>query len=306
MIFTLTSGFDEDMASGFSFQIITAVLPHPLIDIAIDKSQKVSGMATSFNDDFNVDVEFVNNEKTLRNLNFENCIVTGYDILTLRDSEEGYTGKRGFATAEILDVKCSGLNPMNPNFEKSSNIKKSLISPYLVTDVNYSYNMGTGPQVIATFNLDNNMEVVKFPEFYQGNLIARANPTFELVGILGDTPFLYDLVDNSIKSGSKSTGISSTAEIFDVNLVLVDDEKIVRGFDYSKCRIVDYKIKTEHDLEESFYKGFALTNEFHFECIGYKPYDPSYDALFDVPKANTESSSDWQSSQRSTWSKGFS
>ena len=49
-----------------------------------------------------------------------NCIVSGYDILTLRDKEEGYTGKRGFATAEILDVDCSGLTPINPHFDKLS------------------------------------------------------------------------------------------------------------------------------------------------------------------------------------------
>jgi len=29
------------------------------------------------------------------------------------------------------------------------------------------------------------------------------------------------------------------------------------------------------DLEESFYKGFAMTNEFYFECLGYRPIDPS-------------------------------
>ena len=57
-------------------------------------------------------------------------------------------------------------------------------------------------------------------------------------------------------------------------------------------------IKTEHDSEESFYKGFALTNEFHFECIGYNPYDPQYDLLNVIPKANTESSNDWQKNQR--------
>ena len=64
-------------------------------------------------------------------------------------------------------------------------------------------------------------------------------------------------------------------------------------------------IKTEHDLEESFYKGFALTNEFSFECLGYEPYDPKYNALFKVVKADTESTIDWQSNQRSTWSPNF-
>jgi len=303
VIFTLTSGFNENDNSGASFQIITAVLPHPLIDNAIHKSKKVFGLPSSFNNDFDVSVEFVNDEEALRGLDFRNCIVSGYDILTLRDKEEGYTGKRGFATAEILDVDCSGLTPINPTFEKLSSTKESSLS--LVNDVSHSYNMGTGPHMIATFDFDGGTEVIDFPEFYQGNLIAKANPTFELVGVPGVTPLLYDAVDQTATIGPKSTGVSSPSELFDVNLVLVYGDDVVRGFDYSKCRIVDYMIKTEHDLEESFYKGFALTNEFHFECLGYHPYDPKYDALFQVPKADTQSSIDWQSNQQSTWHASF-
>ena len=56
--------------------------------------------------------------------------MSGYDILTLQDKEEGYTGKRGFATAEILDVECSGLSPVNPNNEPNP--------------VTVNYNMGAG------------------------------------------------------------------------------------------------------------------------------------------------------------------
>ena len=62
--------------------------------------------------------------------------------------------------------------------------------------------------------------------------------------------------------------------------------------------MVDYVVKTEHDLEEIFYRGFALTNEFHFECLGYDPYDPKFDTLSEIPKANTSSSMDWESKQR--------
>ena len=300
VIFTLTSGFNEDDNSGANFQIITAVLPHPLIDNAIHKSQKVSGIESNFNEDFDVSVEFVNSEEKLRGLDFRDCVVSGYDIVTLRDKEEGYTGKRGFATAEILDVDCSGLTPSNPTFAKLSSKE-----PFLITGVSHSYNMGSGPHVIATFEFDNGIEIVDFPEFNQGNLIAKANPTFNLVGIPSSTPLLYDVVDNTRSIGSKSTGASSLVNLFDVNLVLVYGDKIVRGFDYSNCRIVDYVVKTEHDAEESFYYGFALTNEFHFECTGYKPYDPNYDAMFSIPKANTESSIDWQNKQRASWSPSF-
>ena len=301
VIFSLTSGFSESDYGTPSFQIITAVLPHPLIDIAIDKSQKVFGASPSFNEDFDVYVEIVSSEK-LRGLDFEDCIVSGYDILTLRDKEEGYTGKRGFATAEILDVECSGLTPHNPGFDKLSNYKESDLS---LTSTSNSYNMGTGPHAIVTFDFKNGMEKINFPEFYQGNLITRANPAFKLVGVPSETPLLHNAVDNARKVGSKSTGVSTTEELFNVHIELAYGNNVVRGFDYTKCHVTNYMIKTEHDAEESFYKGFALTNEFDFECLGYHPYDPLYDSLFKTTKAKTESSINRQANERSTWGPNF-
>ena len=301
VIFNLVSGFNESDYGTPSFQIITAVLPHPLIDNAIAKSQKVSGMASSFNEDFDVSVEFVDSKK-IRGLDFEDCIVSGYDILTLRDKEEGYTGKRGFATAEVLDVECSGLTPSNPTYEKSSDASQSEIS---LTSTTHSYNMGNGPNVIATFDFNDGVEVINFPEFYQGNLIAKANPTLKLVGVPGETPLLYNVVDDSRKHDPKSTGVSTNEELFDVNLAVVYGDDVVRGFDYTKCRVSDYMLKTEHDAEESFYKGFALTNEFNFECLGYHPFDPNYDNMYEIAKSDTESTIDRLAQERSTWGPGF-
>ncbi len=303
VIFNTMSGFSEGSYDNPSFQIITAVLPHPLIDDAISKSLKVSGLASTFNEDFDVDVEFVNSEEKLRGLNFEGCIVAGYDIVTLRDKEEGYTGKRGFATAEILDVECSGLTPDNPTLETTS---KETYGSSSITRTSHTYNMGTGPHMIATFDFDAGKEVVDFPEFYQGNLISRANPTFQLTGVPGVTPLLNDVVDNSRKTGAKITGVSSLTKLFDVNLSLMYGTDTVRSFDYSDCRVTDYIIKTEHDAEESFYKGFALTNEYNFECQGYHPVS-SMDASSSEPsESKTESSIDYQAKQLSNWGPGFS
>ena len=300
VIFSLTSGFSESNYSNPSFQIITAVLPHPLIDDAINKSQKVSGLRSSYNDDFNVYVEFTNPAK-FRGLDFEGCIVSGYGILTLSDKEEGYTGKRGFATAEVLDVECSGLTPHSDFQDAPESNPTSLILPASVD----SYNMGNGPHIVAIFDFENGVEVIDFPEFYQGNLIARANPQFTLVGVPGDTPLLYDVVDDARKNNSRSTGVSASDELFNVDLTLVYDDVVVRGFDYKKCHVTDYMIKTEHDGEESFYKGFALTNEFHFECLGYHPYDPIYDEMFEVVKSKTESTIDRKMKEKSSWSENF-
>ena len=302
VIFTLTGGFNEADYGTPSFQIITAVLPHPMIDNAIFKSQKVSGLPSSFNEDFDVSVEFVSTEK-IRGLDFEDCIVSGYDILTLRDKEEGYTGKRGFATAEVLDVECAGLNTVNPGLSELSDENASSLS---LRNVSHSYNMGKGPHVIASFEFEGgSIEAIDFPELYQGNLIAKANPTFTLVGVPAKTPLLYGVVDNSRKYDPKSTGVSATEELFDVNLILVYGKDVVRGFDYKKCHVTDYMVKTEHDAEESFYKGFALTNEFHFECLGYRPYDPLFEEMFVTDKANNESSIERQANERSTWGPNF-
>lgn len=92
----------------------------------------------------------------------------------MRDKEEGYIGKRGFATVETLDVDCSGLTPINPGLDKLSATSDSIMVPQeksksLMTPVNDSYNMGIGPHVIATFNFDSS-KIVDFPEFYQGKL----------------------------------------------------------------------------------------------------------------------------------------
>ena len=300
VIFTLTSGFDETNNAGPSFQIITAVLPHPLIDDAIEKSQRLSGMKYAYNEDFDVLVEFNNSEETLRGFDFEDCIVSGYDIVTLRDGEEGYTGKRGFATAEILDVDCSGLVPINPRF---GNLDDDI--GFLTVNAAHDYNMGTGPHVIATFDFDSDVEVVDFPEFYQNNSLGRANPSFHLVGVPGSTPLLYDAVDQTLDNPAKSTGANSLERLFDVNLILMYGDDIARGFDYNQCHIVNYVVKTEHDLEESFYRGFALTNEFYFECMGYHPYDPAFDDLSEISHTNMFSSVDYQSTQRQSWGPGF-
>lgn len=64
--------------------------------------------------------------------------------------------------------------------------------------------------------------------------------------------FKYDVVDNARKSGSRSTGVSATDELFNVNLVLAHENGVVRGLDYTKCRVTEYAIKTEHMEKRSF------------------------------------------------------
>lgn len=107
---------------------------------------------------------------------------------------------------------------------------------------------------------------------------------------------LYDHVDNNIKI----QGIAGAAlmELVDIDVDLVSDGEVIRGFNYVNCRAIDYTVETDPHSEESYVKNkFALENIFDFECQGYHPNNPTYDAMFVVEKANTLSSKDLRNTQ---------
>jgi len=54
------------------------------------------------------------------------------------------------------------------------------------------------------------------------------------------------VVDNARKSAFKSTGVSTSDELFDVSIGLMYGDILSREYDYSDCRITDYILKTEH------------------------------------------------------------
>ena len=294
-LFLLTSGYGENKASiNPSFRVIGSVTDHPLLDDAIREAKRVSGVAHSFTNDFDVRAEFANDDEVLRGLDFEDCRVSNYRIVTYTDLEVAYTGYGGygiFAVAESVDVSCSGLTPINPNYVDDTR------SPLSTEYRHNPYNMATGPSATATFSFSDGTETVSFPEFTQQNILSKSNAQFELAGVVGDYPQLYNVADQSRKTGQHSAGFSALSEVFDVDVILSNNGESVRGFEYSKCRIIDYVVKTEHSTNWSFIDGFALTNEFHFECAGYGPYNPAYDALFSYDKPKTFSSKDYQANQ---------
>ena len=114
---------------------------------------------------------------------------------------------------------------------------------------------------------------------------------------------LYNQVDKNLKL-SKSIGFSNFLGEFNVDVELVNGDKVVRGFNYVDCRVTDYDVKSQRDKESSYWKGFALSNTFEFECKGYHPNVPTYDAMFNsFEKANNIASGDLRNTQ--TWDPGF-
>ena len=302
-LFELTSGFGEGNRAGPSFHVEGIANSYPFLDRATETARKVSGVPNGFNTDFQVKAEFVNGDDILRGLDFRDCHVSDYETVTYQDKEEGYTGKRGFAVVDSFDFTCAGMNPINPGM---SEMKNGYYSNHKMSNnyLNNSYNMGQGPHVLATITSQNGIETIDFPIFEQtGDILSKNNPTFELVGVPGYYPILYSIVDASLKQGSESTGRSFGVNLFDVDVEMAFGDKVVRGYNYSDCNIIDYILKTQHDKEESYFKGFALTNEFHLECSGFHPNNPLYDSMFVVEKADTLASSDLIPTH--TWSPGF-
>jgi hypothetical protein len=120
--------------------------------------------------------------------------------------------------------------------------------------------------------------------------------------MIGDYPLLYKQVDGAINNGN-TFGASLSDELFDVDVNLQINDKMVRGFTYSDCRITDYSVATQKGNEEGFFFWFALDNTFEFECAGYNPINPSYDIMSESKKPEQNNNKYWENTQR--WADEF-
>ncbi|NIM25559.1 MAG: hypothetical protein GTN35_05205 [Nitrososphaeria archaeon] len=301
--FQTNSGFEEK-DNNPRFSVEGTVQEHVLLNMAIDKARQNSGMLTGVNVDFEATVEFVKGNKVLRSLEYRDCRVSGALMTTLVDKEEGFTGKSGFAYVEQIDFDCLGLDPVDSSY--AAMIGDTPI--WKVTKLenileNHEYPLGTGPRAIATFTYDEGVEVIDFPIFDQGKVLVKSNPTFELEGLIRDSPMLYRHIDDALAL-TGTTGASNALDLFQVDVELVHGDNVVRGFNYVDCRVSDYDVQTQRDKEESYFKGFALANTIYFTCEGYHPNAPLYDAMFQIyDKTSTINTTDLRETHN--WDPGF-
>jgi len=302
--FYINSGFGEEDDAGPEFSVEHILDYFPLLGKEIDNARKVSSLPTSFNSDFNVKVEFVNSEKTLRILDYTDCRINGADIETKSDKEEGYTGKSGFALVQNIDFACAGLDTTNTDYGQiagTTKVWKTIPTESLVPS--HEYNMGQGATATVKFTYRDGFEVINFPFFEQNNVLDKSYPTFTLEGIVGDFPMLYERVDDNLSI--QSVQGSNYVENFDVDVNLIYGEETARVYNYSGCRVIDYEVNSAMNKEESYIKGkFAFENTFDFECRGYTPNSPVYDAMFETTTyAKTLNTNDLRDTD--DWGPGF-
>ena len=262
--FKLISGFAED--DDPSFHVEGVVNRYPLLSSAIDNARDNRGIQGGSNTDFNAKVEFVQEtkwggEKILRGINYEDCNIKGSAITTYYENEEIYLSTGGSGIMQTIDFDCAGMDPQNPRYDES----------ITTNEIYRNYNMASGPKAIAEFRFeDNTIATIDFPIFRFQNILTKSYPTFQLEGMVGEYPLLYKQVDEDAKINQIS-GVTQTHKLFDVDVNLKYGEQTVIVFSYSDCRIIDYKIRTEHQNEEGFWRGLASENTFEFECQGFKP-----------------------------------
>ena len=304
--FELTSGFEEDSDSvSAQFMVESVVSDYPLLYSAIDNSRNISGISSGSNTDFEALVEFTQNGEILRALDYRDCRVETAEIITQQDKEDGFTGKSGFALVNQIEFECAGLQPINAQYDEL----KGDAPIWKTTFVSNKQPMHEFPTVndvhaVATFTFANGQEIIDFPLFEQSNILVRSNPTFELKGIVSNSPLLYHAVDENLKLQSLS-GANLSLDLFQVDVDLMVGNEVVRGFNYTNCRVTDYVIESERDKEDGYFKGFALENTFEFECLGFHPNNPVYDLMSNGhdKSSNTLSTKDLRNTAQ--WKPGF-
>ena len=325
-VFNLVSAYAESVNNVVAeFKVEGLLEYYPLLYNAIDNSRAVSGNTYSSNLDFDAQVEFTNGEKTVRGLDFSKCTISDAKITTQRDKEEGFTGKSAFVLVHQLGFTCSGLSPVNMYYDelkgdtpiwKIKQLSNVFLEPIQNTD--------QGLKTVSTFTFADGIETIEFSMFKQNEILTSTEkvnddnsdsdlaaeaftrkttyPTIEFRGIVGDYPLLYNHVDEN----RKIQGVSGTQyrALVDIDIDIVSDGQVIRGFNYVNCRAINYDVDTDANKEESYSKNkFALENLFDFECQGFHPNNPTYDAMFSFEQANTESSKDLRNTDR--WSPLF-
>ena len=318
-VFNLDSAYAESAENVIAEFSVEGLLEYyPLLYRVIDDSRGASGNSYSSNLDFDALVEFTNGEKSLRGFEFKKCLVDDAKITTQRDKEEGFTGKSAFVLVHQLGFTCSGISPINMYYDdlKGDAIRASHLTNVFVEPIQ---NTDQGLKTISTFTLADGTETVEFSMFKQNEILTSTEkvnddngqkalaadaftrkvtyPTIEFRGIVGDYPLLYNHVDEN----RKIQGVSGTQfrNLVDIDVDIVSDGQVLRGFNYVNCRAINYDVDNDANKEESYAKNkFALENLFEFECQGYHPNNPTYDAMYIVEPATNESSLDLRNTDR--------
>jgi len=142
-----------------------------------------------------------------------------------------------------------------------------------------NYTFAENVKIIVVFEFEDGAELTQAQTFEQRRGFNINNkPVFELVKVVGNTPLLYAIADETQKYRKTTYSQFPASLEFDVKILLANEGEILRSFAYKDCYVARYKVVTESDREEGYISksmGFAVLDEFTFQCDSYEPLNPS-------------------------------
>ncbi len=166
------------------------------------------------------------------------------------------------------------------------------------------YNFAEDTVITGLFYFMEGQEISKFEVFRQiSGFQAKETFVFKLEKIVGSNPLLHKAADRAFLFRNSPSEIQDKTE-FDVKIVISQGSEQKRAFKYTDCFVSDNSVLTRTDNEEGWTlvrnSGFAVVDQFEFQCQDMDPLNPVYEELISNKEyADTESSMDYQNKQKS-------
>jgi len=156
---------------------------------------------------------------------------------------------------------------------------------------NGAYIFAEGVNTKATFMFREATVTYDFQIFTQNNNLFGTSsggvstrtsiPEFTLQRVVGDTPYLHKAVDQTWYNNGRVATHEYSYRSFDMKVDFVSEDHTYRTLKYTDCGISNYKVITEFDKMKGHTKneGFAVLEQYTFQCAGFKPESPTYDAI---------------------------
>jgi hypothetical protein len=166
------------------------------------------------------------------------------------------------------------------------------------------YNFAEDTVITGIFQFNDGPEISRFEIFRQvSGFQSKEIFVFQLEKIVGSNPQLHKAADRAFLYRNSPAEIQDKTE-FDVKIVISQGSEQKRAFDYFDCYVSDYSVFTKTDNEEGWTlvrnSGFAVVDQFEFQCQNMDLLNPVYDKMMtNTDKADTQSSMDYQDKQKS-------
>lgn len=114
---TESSGFTRNKPLSFKLEGIVGYDRPILYEAINDYFQNGMNSRTAYSE-FDVDIIFARGGETYRGITYGDCQIKSYDVQTLTDAEESYSGSTKFAYIDVIKFDCRGFAPHNPVYTK--------------------------------------------------------------------------------------------------------------------------------------------------------------------------------------------